>query len=189
VHGELFDYLANEGRFSVPLVKFYFNQLLAALKHVHSMGFAHRDLKPSNLLLDENFNLLLADFGHAARLEGSDGKLHGMFGTCGYMFGTCGYQAPEILLKKPYSGTAVDVFASGVLLYNMHAGSSPFNEATDTDFYYMIIRTRDVAGFNKHTLKAFKDLPGDPIFSEHFRDLIFNILEFDPNVRFKISKI
>jgi len=49
-NGEIFDYVANTGRFSEPVARFYFKQMIDAINHVHEQGFCHRDLKPENLL-------------------------------------------------------------------------------------------------------------------------------------------
>ena len=50
--GELFDYVATTGRFSEPMARFYFHQLINGLEYVHNKGVTHRDLKPENLLYD-----------------------------------------------------------------------------------------------------------------------------------------
>jgi serine/threonine protein kinase len=62
--GELFDFLAL-GRFSEPVARFYFRQLISGLEYLHTRGIYHRDLKPENLLLTSDFNLKIADFGFA----------------------------------------------------------------------------------------------------------------------------
>lgn len=64
--GELFDFVANSGRFNEKVARAYFHQLIDALKYLHTAGIAHRDLKPENIMLDKNFNLKVADFGFAA---------------------------------------------------------------------------------------------------------------------------
>lgn len=68
-HGELFDYVAETGAFKEKVARFYFHQLIDAIEYIHGLGYAHRDLKPENLLLDEDFNLKLADFGFATDVE------------------------------------------------------------------------------------------------------------------------
>lgn len=64
--GELFDFVANSGRFSENVARFYFAQLMGALSYMHTAGACHRDLKPENIMLDSEFNLKVADFGFAA---------------------------------------------------------------------------------------------------------------------------
>jgi len=76
--GELFDFVANTGRFQEKYCRLYFHQLIDALKYMHAGGICHRDLKPENIMLDDKFNLKVADFGFAAPTAGHDksGLLH-----------------------------------------------------------------------------------------------------------------
>lgn len=112
--GELFDFVANTGRFTDKVARTYFGQLIDALKYMHSAGVCHRDLKPENIMLDDKFNLKVADFGFAAPTQGHDksGLLHTQLGTFSYM-------APEIHLGKAYTGQAVDLFAAAIILFIM----------------------------------------------------------------------
>jgi len=53
--GELFEYVADTGRFAEPVARAYFKQLIETMEYCYSKGITHRDLKPENLLFDENF--------------------------------------------------------------------------------------------------------------------------------------
>ncbi|KAK7305514.1 hypothetical protein VNO77_43420 [Canavalia gladiata] len=120
--GELFAKIS-KGRFSEDLSRRYFQQLISAVGYCHSRGVFHRDLKPENLLLDENGNLKVSDFGLSAIRDQirTDGLLHTLCGTPAYV-------APEILAKKGYDGAKVDVWSCGVVLYVLAAGCLPFND-------------------------------------------------------------
>ncbi|OMO82968.1 hypothetical protein CCACVL1_11636 [Corchorus capsularis] len=120
--GELFAKVA-KGRFSEDLSRKYFQQLISAVGYCHSRGIFHRDLKPENLLLDENGNLKVSDFGLSAVTDQirPDGLLHTLCGTPAYV-------APEILTKKGYDGAKVDVWSCGVILFVLNAGYLPFND-------------------------------------------------------------
>lgn len=94
--GELFAKVAR-GRLREDSARKYFQQLIAAVDYCHSRGVSHRDLKPENLLLDENGDLKVSDFGLSALPEQQriDGLLHTQCGTPAYV-------APEVLRKKGY---------------------------------------------------------------------------------------
>jgi serine/threonine protein kinase len=92
--GELFDFVASGGALPENVCRYYFRQMLSALHALHSKGTTHRDLKPENVLVDEHYNLRLADFGFAAPIEGRDGS-----GQLRTKLGTESYMAPEIHAK------------------------------------------------------------------------------------------
>lgn len=94
------------------------------MHYIHVNGVAHRDLKPENIMLDDDFNIRIADFGFAAPIQGKDGS-----GFLRTSLGTQSYMAPEILLKEPYQGHVVDLFALGIILFIMYSGHPPFASA------------------------------------------------------------
>ncbi|GFZ01732.1 serine/threonine protein kinase 1 [Actinidia rufa] len=132
--GELFAKVA-KGRFSEDLSRKYFHQLISAVGYCHSRGVFHRDLKPENLLLDENGDLKVSDFGLSAVTDQirHDGLLHTLCGTPAYV-------APEILTKKGYDGAKADVWSSGVVLFVLTAGYLPFNDPNLMMMYKKIYR-------------------------------------------------
>jgi eukaryotic-like serine/threonine-protein kinase len=98
-------------------------RLAQALAHAHRLGIVHRDLKPANVLLDlATRTLKLADFGLARAVGGSE------TGT-GLMLGTPAYMAPEQLAGAVPSA-ATDLYALGVLLFELLAGRRPHEGAT-----------------------------------------------------------
>lgn len=132
--GELFFYVKNSGYFQEDIARYYFRQIIDGLSYCHKAGFAHRDIKPDNILLDENFNVKIADFGFAGPILGRDGT-----GRMKTQLGTKPYEAPELLRGEPYSGEAVDLFAAAIVLFICVAGTPPFTCAEDTEFYYKLI--------------------------------------------------
>ncbi|XP_076956557.1 CBL-interacting protein kinase 18-like [Bidens hawaiensis] len=130
--GELFDKVAN-GKLKEETARRYFYQLISAVDFCHSRGVYHRDLKPENLLLDENENLKVSDFGLSALAESrrDDGLLHT---TCG----TPAYVAPEVITRRGYDGDKADVWSCGVILFVLLAGYLPFNDSNVVEMYRKI---------------------------------------------------
>ena len=95
--------------------------MLAGLTFLHSNGIVNRDIKLENMLVGDDFNIRMADLGFAQALEGRGGD-----GNITSFLGTPGYMAPEIIEDRGYSGTAVDMFALGVVLFAMVTKSTPF---------------------------------------------------------------
>lgn len=118
-NGELFDYLSARGRLSEEEARSKFLQILSAVEYCHSQNIVHRDLKTENLLLSENMDVKLADFGF------------GNFYMEGRPLNTwCGsppYAAPEVFQGKEYEGPLLDVWSLGVVLYVLLCGSFPFD--------------------------------------------------------------
>ena len=115
----------------------YARQIADALDYAHAHGFVHRDVKPSNVLLDDEGNAHLADFGIARvydpvggglTLSDDDGSLTRLT-TTGEIIGTPAYMSPEQFSGQP-AGPASDVYSLGVLLYLLVAGQLPFTADT-----------------------------------------------------------
>lgn len=120
-------------------------------------------MKPDNILLDENFNIKIADFGFAGSLAGRHGN-----GYMSTILGTKPYMAPEIHEHKPYKGEAIDLFALGIILFIMVAGTPPFTQAKKDETYYRYIYNNRWSDFWKFHCA---DKPTDH-FSSSFRALI-----------------
>ena len=86
-NGVLLDIITKADRFTEPIARTYFKQILTAMKSFHDNGLAHRDLKPENLMIDQNYNLKLIDFGLSVPLDNEEKHQKKL--------GTTGYQAPE----------------------------------------------------------------------------------------------
>ncbi|QSQ27277.1 protein kinase [Pyxidicoccus parkwayensis] len=123
--------LPGTGAASVPRVRELLSGLCSAVERVHSVGLAHRDLKPENIFLREGGALSLLDFGLARFLDepgdeaASDVEAPG-FTPVGQRLGTPIYMSPELCLDAREAGTAADIYALGVLLFELLTGAPPF---------------------------------------------------------------
>ena len=100
-------------------------QVCEAVQHAHQRGIIHRDLKPGNILVDENGQPKILDFG-LARATDSDAQVTRQT-DMGQLLGTLAYMSPEQVLADPLAlDTRSDVYALGVILYELLAGKLPY---------------------------------------------------------------
>ncbi|KAK1326720.1 CBL-interacting serine/threonine-protein kinase 12 [Acorus calamus] len=132
--GELFNRVA-KGRLKEETARRYFQQLISAVSFCHARGVYHRDLKPENLLLDENGDLKVSDFGLSAVSDQirQDGLFHTFCGTPAYV-------APEVLARKGYDAAKVDIWSCGVVLFVLMAGYLPFHDQNLMAMYRKIYK-------------------------------------------------
>jgi serine/threonine-protein kinase len=108
-------------------------QVASALDYAHSRGVIHRDIKPSNMMLDRNGWVYLTDFG-LARGTGGGGGLT----IAGTVMGTPEYMSPEQAQGLPNVGPPTDIYALGVVIYEMLTGRMPFK--ADTPMAMLVAR-------------------------------------------------
>ncbi|KAJ3089463.1 Serine/threonine-protein kinase plk4 [Quaeritorhiza haematococci] len=121
-NGELYRYIQQRhGALTEPEARTVMHQIVSALQYLHTNGIIHRDLKLSNLLLTENYDVKLADFGLAVKMIDPDAEQKTMCGTPNYI-------SPEILSRQPY-GLASDVWSLGCMLVTLLTGSPPFESS------------------------------------------------------------
>jgi serine/threonine-protein kinase len=119
---ELRQLMRQRGRFELDDAVSVIQQLLDALDCSHRHGVVHRDIKPSNLMVVEPLLIKVMDFG-IARIESA------AFTQVGTLLGTPSYMSPEQMCGEPVDGRA-DLWAAGVILYELLTGSVPFAAPT-----------------------------------------------------------
>ncbi|XP_073530942.1 testis-specific serine/threonine-protein kinase 1-like [Phyllobates terribilis] len=165
--GDLFDFIKNRGPLPEDVARKLFHQLATAVKYCHDLGIVHRDLKCENILLDEEFNIKLSDFGFAKRID----KNHKSILSQTFC-GTAAYAAPEVLQRIPYEPKVCDIWSLGVILFIMVSGSMPYD---DSNIKKMLLVQKE-----QHI-----DFPSSKRFSSECKDIIYQMLQ--PNVRLRLT--
>ena len=172
------NFISPEIPFDEKSTKFLFWKIAKMAERLHLLYFSHRDLNIHNILLDQNYNLKLGNFGSAKYFLNQSGKSVLLFGRVG----TSCYMAPE-MNKKLYDGKKVDIFSLGVLLLYMRTGKQVFE-----------IHKEKVLNFIKkkqYDKFWFVIEKGNPELhlTHEFKDLIISMLDYNPNNRPDISDI
>ena len=162
--GTLLRYMSRRTLELYPVIKL-FRQTCMAIAYMHSQRVLMRDIKPENILLDEQSNVKLCDFGWSA-FEGDADE-------CRLKAGTFEYMSPETLKKEPQSFPA-DIWALGVLLYEMLTGNEPFVALTPVGMLNLMARSTA-------NLSVIK--------SEEAKDLLKRMLQYEPAKRPTIKEV
>ena len=139
---------------------------------MHENKVVHRDLKLENILVDDNLNLKIADFGFACYKN---------IDALSSYRGTMTYMAPEIKEGKQYKGKNVDMFSIGVILFIIVQGIFPFKEARKEEYFYNLL----LQGKND---TYFQKVNGTGL-SEDFKDLILALFSYDGDSRPQVEQI
>lgn len=146
--------------------------MIEVLSYMDSKNVAHRDLKLENILVDDQIDIKVADFGFATYKKIN--KLTSYKGTKTYM-------APEIREGKVYDGRQIDMFSTGVILFIIVQGIFPFEQAKRSDKIYQLIINQKLDSYWKK-VRAY-DL------SDEFKDLIIKMVSYDASKRPTISEL
>ena len=172
--GELLNYIRRcKQGLKEKYAKVIFAKILRGVLSFHKIGICHRDLKMQNILLDENFNPKIADFGFATY---NTGKLNDPVGTLEYA-------APEVIDEKKYDGFKADIFSLGVILFNLVTCKYGFKSATKKDPFYSYIMHEDYKNYWKNISKLINCV------SEEFKDLYNKMVSYKPKERPTIIEI
>ena len=157
--GELYYHLEKVGAIDIDDARLYVAEIGLALEYLHSKGIVYRDLKPENVLIDATGHMKLTDFGLSKHLP-KDEEAKTFCGTAEYL-------APEVILQNPYS-FPIDIWALGVLTYEMIFGASPFYSSNKSKLYSNIVK---------------KEPYFPPELDERISDFISKLLTKDPKMR------
>ncbi len=151
----------------IPLViaLYITKEIYEGVGFAHKNGIIHRDLKPENIIVGENGDIKIADFGLAYGTEFPRVTEPGMY------VGTPEYIAPEILMGKEYSEKS-DIYAIGVILYEMVKGENPFKGKTPYESINKIL-------YRKKLSMNFGDFPS------FFKPIISKMVAMDPKSRYQ----
>uniref|UniRef100_A0A803MVM3 Protein kinase domain-containing protein n=1 Tax=Chenopodium quinoa TaxID=63459 RepID=A0A803MVM3_CHEQI len=170
--GELHAKVSKEGKLEEHTARSYFRQLISAVDYCHSRGVFHRDLKLENLLLDQDDNLKITDFGLSAFFEEEENNQVLLRTTCG----TPHYVAPEVVSKRGqgYDGSKADIWSCGVILFVLLAGYLPFHDENIMQMYRKVYKG---------------DFTCPSWFSAEARELITRMLDPNPATRITLAEI
>jgi serine/threonine protein kinase len=181
-NGSLSNIIRQTGPLEEDIAKFLFLQLWYATQFIHNKNYAHLDIKLENILLDDYFNIKLADLGTAINICETMGFTDKKRGTLLYM-------APEIKNKEKddmIDATIADVYSLGVWLHLLLTGEFPSQSSMDTDFSSM----------QTETSAESNDLESDKLvksrikhLSDSAKDLLEEMLEDNPFFRMSIDEV
>ena len=161
------DYLNNNAPLSAEQTIQIINPVLSALASAHNLGIIHRDIKPENILIATDGRIKVADFGLARNTT----LAQTMTAESSVILGSVSYLSPE-QVQRGIADARSDVYAVGVILFEMLTGSKPFNGESPIQIAYKHVHER---------IPAVKELI--PTIPESLSDLIFEATSPNPDQR------
>jgi len=166
LEGETLRKIMSRGPVPVQEAVDILHQVLEALDYAHRMGVVHRDVKPENIFLTPGGTVKLTDFGIARLMDTPT------MTDWGRVIGTPGYMSPEQVKGEPVDHRT-DIFACGVLLYEMLSGRKAFAATSLSGVLYKIVHEE---------LPSLEDV--DPSLAPHFDEVIRRATAKDPGLRY-----
>ena len=182
-NGVLSYYIRHTGAIEESISKFFALQIWSAIEFIHSQGYCHLDIKLDNILLDEYFNIKMADMGSSIDVSESQGYTDRRRGTYNYM-------APEVAnLEKgqEFDAYAADIYSLGVTLYIMLTAEFPRKEHIENDF-----STSECYNDTNFEQMSNEDWPKTKkwdLLSFNIRQLLKSMMSHDPNSRPSINEV
>ncbi len=169
VEGATLEHIIESERLDESTIVNIARQTADALGFAHQRGIVHRDIKPANIMLTQDGRVKVADFG-IAKVGSTKMTQTGM------LLGSPSYMAPEHFLGKPLDGRS-DIFALGILLYELITGQPPFNAENLGTLSYKIV--------HEDPLPPSKLKPG---MNPRLNALVVKALARDPAARFQTAE-
>ncbi|EGR27829.1 protein kinase domain protein, partial [Ichthyophthirius multifiliis] len=163
--GNLYSVLKKLNKLNQNIAFRFFYQTCLGVYHLHKNGIIHRDLKPENLLIDQNGDIKLCDFGWSAEQNNS---------VRNTFCGTIDYMAPEMIENIPYDHK-IDIWSLGILLYELLHGYTPFRGNNNSVKLNSIVNSQEI---------KFENFIGNDL-----QELICGILKKNAFQRFSLDQI
>jgi len=179
--GDFFKYIRFSGKLKEKHCKFFSKKILKTIKKIHDKGIYHLDIKLENILLDENLNPKIADYGLSKKYdENNKGIFYHSLGTEGYM-------PPQMYLKNiKFSGIKSDIFSLAVTMFILIAGIRGFCSSELSEKYYRLIFDNN----EQKVKKYWEKLEPLNIFpSSSFKELYVKMVSFKEEDRPDIQDI
>ncbi|CAK60937.1 unnamed protein product (macronuclear) [Paramecium tetraurelia] len=159
------------GKFKESLIKVYLKQILLGLQYLHSQGVIHRDIKGANILINQNGQVKLADFGSGKQLSEIQQDV------VGSLCGTPNFMAPEVINQQQY-GKKADIWSLGCTMIEMATGHPPFSEVKN--IYTIMVKISK--------LTDMIPIP-EELKSEQARDFLKKCLQLNPEDRWEAEDL